>query len=100
MLNPSDWQGLMQMNQYSERQKLEISATEFEATLVRQFLKDAMKPLVKGYLDQSGVSSEIYRGYFTDAMAQSLAKGQGIGISNTLQHQLSNHLNAKETDAS
>ena len=101
MMNPSDWQGLLQMDQYSEKQKLEITAGEFESTLVRQFLKDAMKPLIKGALDENGVSHEIYRGYYTDIMAQSLTRGKGIGISSVLQSQLTNNNHqSKETDAS
>lgn len=100
MMNPSDWQGLLQMDQYSEKQKLEITAGEFESTLVRQFLKEAMKPLIKGALDESGVAHEIYRGYYTDVMAQSLTRGKGIGISSVLQSQLTNNHQSKETDAS
>ncbi|MEQ9824123.1 MAG: hypothetical protein ABQ298_07045 [Puniceicoccaceae bacterium] len=101
MLNPADWQGLSNMNQYSDEQKLRITSTEFESTLVRQYLKEAMKPLMKGYLNEDSVAHEIYRGYFTDAMAQSLSQGHGIGISSVLQSQLStNHQNTKETDAS
>jgi len=101
MLNPADWQGLMQMNQYSDEQKLKITSTEFESTLVRQFLGEAMKPMIKGCMGNEGVAQDIYRGYFTDVMAQSLSKGQGIGISSVLQSQLSvNHQTTKETDAS
>jgi Rod binding domain-containing protein len=100
MMNASDWQGLLEMNQYSEDQKLEITAGEFEATLVRQYLKEAMKPLVNGFLDESGVAHEIYRGYYTDIMAQSLTRGKGFGISSVLQSQLSNNHKSKETDAS
>ena len=101
MLNPNDWQGLMEMNQYSEEQKVQMTSTQFESTLVRQYLKEAMKPLVQGYLNEDSVAHEIYRGYFTDVMAQSLSQGEGIGISSVLQSQLSmNHQQAKETDAS
>lgn len=101
MLNPGDWQGLMAMDQYSQEQKIQITSTEFESTLVRQYLKEAMKPMFEGCLSEDGAANEIYRGYFTDVMAQNLAKGGGIGISSVLQSQLSiNPQHEKETDAS
>jgi Rod binding domain-containing protein len=100
MMNASDWQGLLQMNQYTDDQKLQITTGEFEATLVRQYLKEAMKPLMKGILNEDGVANEIYRGYYTDIMAQSLTRGKGIGISSVLQSQLTNNHKSKETDAS
>jgi peptidoglycan hydrolase FlgJ len=99
MLNPSDWQGMLQMEHLAEDQKLKITAQEFESTLVRQFLKEAMKPLIKGAIDESGVSNDIYRGYFTDIMAQSLSKGNGIGISSVLQTQLTTNPMKKEPSA-
>jgi Rod binding domain-containing protein len=101
MLNPMDLQSMMQGSRISQEQKLQYTSSEFEATLIRQFLKEAMKPLIKGYLDEDGVAQDIYRGYFTDVMAQSLSEGKGIGISSVLQSQLStNHQKTKETDAS
>jgi len=101
MMNPSDWQGLLQMDHLSESQKLKVTADEFEATLVRQFLKESMKPVIQGgALDEGGVANDIYRGYFNDILAHSLSKGEGIGISSALQSQLSNNLKTKETDAS
>ena len=100
MMNPSDWQGLLQMNQYSEQQKLEITAGEFESTLVRQYLQEAMKPLISGALDENGTAQNIYRGYYTDIMAQSITRGNGLGISSVLQSQLTNNHQSKETDAS
>jgi len=101
MMNPADWQGLMEVNRYSEDQKLQITSTQFESTLVRQYLNEAMKPLISGCLNEDSVAQDIYRGYFTDVMAQSLSQGKGIGISSVLQSQLSmNHQQAKETDAS
>lgn len=100
MLNPSDWQGLLQMDRYSEKQKLEITAGEFESILMRQYLKEAMKPMIKGALNETGVSHEIYRGYYTDIMAHSLTKGNGIGISSVILSQLTINHKSKETDAS
>jgi Rod binding domain-containing protein len=97
LLNPSDWQGLLQMERYTEEQKLQLTSQEFESTLVRQYLKDALKPLFKGAIEESGVSSEIYRGYYTDVLAQSLSRGQGMGISSVLQCQLSTQHQSKES---
>ncbi len=101
MLDPSEWKSMLQMDHMSDSRKLEITATEFESTLVRQFLKDAMKPVIQGgAISEDGVAQDIYRGYFTDVLAQTLSKGEGIGISSALQSQLSTNLKTKETDAS
>ncbi len=101
MLSPNDWKGLMEVDRYTEDQKLEITSTQFESTLIRQFLSEAMKPMVEGYLNEDSVAQDIYRGYFTDIMSQSLSSGGGLGISNVLQSQLTmNHQQTKETDES
>ncbi len=89
MMNLSDWQGLQGMKHLSEEQKLKVTADEFEATLLRQYLNDAMKPMFKGIINEEGVANDIYRSYFTDAIAQNLSQGTGVGISNALQSQLS-----------
>jgi hypothetical protein len=67
MMNPSDWQNLTQMSQYTDEQRLALTSKEFEATLVRQYLNDAMKPLIKGFSMKTasptiftGDTSQIY----------------------------------------
>lgn len=100
MLSPSDWQGMLQGNKISDEEKLALTSGEFESTLVRQYLKDALKPLVEGALKEDGVAQNIYRGYYTDIMAQSLTKGAGFGVSSVLQSQLTTNNQSKGTDAS
>ena len=101
MLSAADWQSVAQSGRFSESQKLEVSADEFEATLVRQYLKDALKPHIQGIFNENGTAQEIYRGFLTDALANNIVRsGPGLGISSALQTQLSTTNTTKETDAS
>ncbi len=61
---------------------------EFESIFIRLFLKEALKPLFKGYLSQSGSADSIYRYYLTDTLARSIGPSGSIGISKLLQLQI------------
>lgn len=76
----------------SEEQKLGEAAVRFESLLVRQFLKDALKPVFKGFLEESGSRQEIYRYLLTDVLAEKIGQSEVMGISNLLQMQLSSKL--------
>lgn len=77
-------------------------ATQFESLLLRQYLKDALKPVFGGgFLKESGGAHDMYRYFFTDAIAEGVARGGGFGISDILQQQImetSDHGNNKTTD--
>lgn len=70
----------------SDKEKLAAASQQFEGVLVKQFLKDALKPMFKGYLNEDGSSHEIYRYFVVDALANSIAGS--IGFSNSIQAQL------------
>ena len=80
----------------TEEQKAAAVSGQFEAVLVKQYLKEALKPLFKGVMDESGGAFRMYRHFYTDAIAESIARGGGFGISTMLQTQL----NANKTDGS
>jgi Rod binding domain-containing protein len=61
---------------------------QFEAVLVKQYLKEALKPMFKGVFNEDGGAHRMYRHFFTDAISESIASGGGFGISNVLQQQL------------
>lgn len=75
----------------SEQQKAAAVSGQFESLLVKQYLKQALKPMFKGIFNENGGASGMYRHMFTDAMAESIAQGGGFGISSMLQM----HLNKK-----
>ena len=77
-------------------------STQFEALMLRQYLKEALKPVFGGgFLEETGGANDMYRYFFTDAIAEGVARGGGFGLSNVLQQQImqsSENGNDKTTD--
>ena len=72
----------------TEKQKVAAVSQQFESVLVKQFLKEALKPMFKGVFNEDGNAHRMYRHFFTDAISESIASGGGFGISTLLQQQL------------
>ncbi|MBN37230.1 MAG: hypothetical protein CMI29_02075 [Opitutae bacterium] len=72
----------------SEKQKTAAVSQQFESVLVKQFLKEALKPMFKGVFNEDGNAHRMYRHFFTDAISESIASGGGFGVSTLLQQQL------------
>ena len=70
-----------------DAKKIEDSAKQFEAMMVRQIIGEAFKPstTAKG---QSMPGSDIYQSFMTDTVADNISKGGSLGISHLLQSQL------------
>ncbi len=70
-----------------DAKKIEDSAKQFEAMMVRQVLSETFKPsaTAKG---QGMPGSDIYQGFMTDTVADNISKGGSLGISHLLQSQL------------
>ena len=79
----------------SEQQKAAAVSGQFESLLVKQYLKQALKPMFKGIFNENGGASGMYRHMFTDAMAESIAQGGGFGISSMLQMHLNKKVDAE-----
>lgn len=62
-----------------KRDKREV-AQEFEAILLKEFLKEAFRPMLKGKTFQS----KLYYDSFLDAISKKLAQAGGIGIAKFL----------------
>ena len=73
---------------HSEQQKTAAVSQQFESVLVKQFLKEALKPMFKGVFNEDGGAHRMYRHFFTDAISESIASGGGFGVSSILQQQL------------
>ena len=84
-VDPMQLRDLVQDTRVSEAAKLAHVSEQFESTLLRQFLKDALNPVIKGWLDEEGSGREIYQFFLTDALAGSMAKGNAFGFSSLLQ---------------
>ena len=72
----------------SHDQKVATVSDQFESVLVKQFLKEALKPMFKGVFNEDGGAHRMYRHFFTDAISESIASGGGFGVSTILQQQL------------
>mgnify|MGYP001344289873 FL=1 len=72
----------------SQKQKYAAVSQQFEAVLVKQFLKEALKPMFEGVFNEDAGAHRMYRHFFTDAISESVAQGGGFGVSNILQQQL------------
>lgn len=81
-------QQMRAMKHLTPEQQTAEAARQFEAVLLQQFLKDALKPMIKGFVDGEGSGNEIYQHFIIQSMADGISKGQGLGFSSALQMQL------------
>ena len=82
----------------TEQQKNAAVSQQFESVLVKQFLKEALKPMFKGVFNEEGGAHKMYRHFFTDAISESIASGGGFGVSSILQQQLNQASSAKNSE--
>jgi len=68
--------------------KIQEATAQFEAVMVRQFLDEALKPMIEGALPSDGPGSEMIRYWTTDSLAQAMSKQSVFGLSSVLQQQL------------
>ena len=80
----------------SENQKVAAVSQQFESVLIKQFLKEALKPMFKGVFNEDGNAHRLYRHFFTDAISESIANGGGFGVSSILQQQLQSNVSEGE----
>ena len=70
-------------------EKIDQAGKQFEAIFIRQFLNDALKPMIKNTTEgEDDAASSTYRYMITDQLSQSLA-GQGVfGLGKQISTQL------------
>lgn len=66
----------------AERKKV---AGQFEAVLIRQLLGPTMSSMLG---QEGGAASDVYGDLLTDAVAQQLSAGQGLGLGRVIAQQL------------
>jgi Rod binding domain-containing protein len=79
----------------TEEAKIDEVSRQFEAVILRNFLKDSLKPVFQTYLNKENSQNSIYRYHLVDSLAESMSEGQALGISNILQMQLKSTLSSK-----
>lgn len=87
-LNLDPHSTMRRLETQSQEKQVAYAAQQFESVLVRQFLKDALQPALKGLGGGDMPGKGVYEGMIVDAFAQSLAAGGGLGFASTLQAQL------------
>ena len=80
----------------TQEQKVAAVSDQFESVLVKQFLKEALKPMFKGVFNEDGGAHRMYRHFFTDAISESIASAGGFGVSSILQQQLQSNVSEGE----
>jgi Rod binding domain-containing protein len=85
----------------SVAQKNAVVSQQFESLLVKQFLNEALQPMIKGVFNEDSEGHRFYRHFLTDSLSENIVKGGGFGISSILQQQLGNRSNSQDyTDQS
>jgi Rod binding domain-containing protein len=79
---------LAQNNKLTEAEKIGEVARHFEAILLRQFLKEATKPLMDQNEGMSVAQKSIYQDMITKTLADSMSQSGQFGLSQAFRHQL------------
>tara|TARA_B110000305_G_C19340910_1_gene589074 strand:- start:438 stop:779 length:342 start_codon:yes stop_codon:yes gene_type:complete len=84
----------------SDEQKVAELARQFESVFVRQFLDEALAPMIDGAIEEGKSKNDIYRSFLTDALAEKITQKTDFGFSSALQMQLQSKFNIKDGSGS
>lgn len=79
---------------------LQRATREFEAVFLRQFLGEALKPLLHNTPGSQSTGAHFYQYMVTDAIAGSLAEQESFGFSSLLRLQLQPPSSSNESHSS
>lgn len=97
-LDVAKYQELVHSTRMSEEDKLKEATRQFEGVMLRQFLKESLKPLIKSDMVQSSAANDIYRSHLVDIMADSMTRGPGLGITTSLQAAVTRNANSNDNN--
>lgn len=86
--DPADLQSQLGDPKMDSKARLEEVGRQFEAIFLRQFLQDALDPMIEGSLNEGGSRNGIYRQFMTDTLADSISRTEPFGFSRALQAQM------------
>lgn len=72
----------------TEQQKIAEASRQFEAVLLRQFLTEAQKPVIKSEYSDNSTAAGIYKDFINNQLADSLARSGGFGVAENFTRQL------------
>ena len=75
----------------SQDQKIAEASRQFEAIMVRQFLTESQKSVIKSSFTDDSATAGIYQDMITNQMADNLTRSGGIGLAKTFEQQLTHH---------
>lgn len=76
--------------------ELKKAAEDFEAVFLKQFLGQALKPMLHKTLGSQAAGAGIYEHMITDVIAKNLSRGGDFGFSTMLQAQLMGAVQSEE----
>lgn len=76
------------------------AAAQFEAIIIRQLLEPVMKPAMSSLGGEGCAGSDIYGYMLTDAMANQLSKGGGLGLARVLEKEFNGTTHKPEVTSS
>ncbi|MGF1483037.1 MAG: hypothetical protein ACFBZ8_01600 [Opitutales bacterium] len=90
LMDTAQLQSLMADKAVSAQAQQAEAARQFEAVMLRQIAREAFEPLFSGSMG-SGSGGAVYEYFLTDAIAQGLSQGGGLGLTSVLQQQLTQY---------
>ena len=84
----------------SDADKAKEVARQFEAVMVRQILKSAQQTGVKGLLEDSSASKDVYFDMMNYHMADAITRGGGVGLASAFQAQLQSQMTVEDSNPS
>ena len=86
--DPSNLESLSANQSLQKEEKVQVVAQQFEAMLLRQVLKESLKPMIEGAINLNGTGSHIYQHWLVDTYANTLSSTESFGIASSLKQQL------------
>jgi Rod binding domain-containing protein len=77
----------------TQQQKIHEASRQFETIMLQQILSELQKPVIKSEFTDDSTAADIYQGYATNALAESMSKSGAFGFAKLFEEQLSPHPN-------
>src|SRR5580658_6688345 len=91
---------LVANKQLTQQQKIHEASRQFEQIMLQQILSEMQKPVITSEFTDDSTASDIYQGYITNALAESMSKTGSFGFAKIFEEQLSPHTSGTTKKAS
>ena len=83
----------------TQQQKVHEASREFEVIMLQQMLSEMQKPVITSEFTDDSTAGDIYQGYVTNALAESMSKSGSVGFAKIFEQQLTPHISSTEPKA-